>query len=145
MAQKTIPELQEGSAVDTNSLLVFDTGVQTYKITAPNLAQGLRPLATPPVIAEKTALYSPVVAQEGGVIPINSQAGSFNIQLPAPNTMTGKRFTIKDQGGALSLYPVTVLRAAAELFEGIAADFELAANFGTWVIFSDGTNWKLLS
>lgn len=43
MAQKTIPQLTEATTIDTNTLLPIDSGIQTYKITAPNLALGLQP------------------------------------------------------------------------------------------------------
>lgn len=141
MAQKTIPQLQEGTEVDSNSLLVFDSGVQTYKITALNLAQGLRHLSTPPVIGEQSGNYSPTVVQEGGVIPLNSEGGSFNVQLPDPATMTGKQFTLKDVAGFLSMFPVTLVRNGAELIEGLAEDYELRADFGAWCLYCDGVDW----
>lgn len=141
MGTKTIPQLQIGTVIDANSLLVFDSGTQTYQITAPLLAQGLRPLATPPAIADKIANYSPTVTQEGGTIGLNSSAGSFNVQLPAPNTMTGKFFNLSDVAGSLAAFPVTLVRAAAELIEGLASDYLLQSDWGNWRIFSNGTNW----
>lgn len=41
MAQKTIPQLNEISSIDENAVIPVDTGIQSYKITAPNLAKSL--------------------------------------------------------------------------------------------------------
>ncbi len=144
MADKTIPQLTQETEIDSNSIFVFDSGVETFKILAPDVARGLSPLYVKPVIAEKSSLYSPTVVQDGGVIPLNSASGAFNIQLPNPSTMTGRTFVLKDQGGMLSTYNVTLLRYASEMIEKIAADFALRADYGSWKIFSDGVNWKFI-
>lgn len=44
MAEKTIPQLQETTIIDENTLIPIDSGIQTYKLTAANLAKGIAPL-----------------------------------------------------------------------------------------------------
>lgn len=41
MAIKTIPQLQEATSADENTLIPIDSGIQSYKITLPNLAKGI--------------------------------------------------------------------------------------------------------
>lgn len=42
MAQKTIPQLNEIESIDENAIIPVDTGIQSYKITAPNLSSSLK-------------------------------------------------------------------------------------------------------
>jgi hypothetical protein len=74
MATETIPELQESSVIDSNSLFLFDSGVQTFKVTAPNVAAGLQKLFTNPIAvstqAQLVAALATCVTNVGGVIQI---------------------------------------------------------------------------
>jgi len=141
MAEKIIPQLTEGTTIDSNSLLVFDSGIQTFKITAPNLAAGLKALAASPIVPSKSANYSPLAAQADSIIRLKSAAGSFNVQLPDPSTMAGKGFRLVDEDLALDQYPVTLVRAAAEKIAGLTANFALNASGGKWYLWTDGTDW----
>src|SRR5690606_28649153 len=49
MAEKTIPQLQEATTIDSSTIIPIDSGIQTYKISAPNLAVGLREFQEPGV------------------------------------------------------------------------------------------------
>ncbi len=144
MGQKTIPQLQTTTEIDGNALIVVDTGVQTFKITALNFARSIFGIGTLPVITEKTDDFTIALGNENKIIPLNSENGSFEAQLPDPTTVDGKTFILKDVGGKLSEFPVTVLRFAAEDIEEVAADYVCSGDFGCWRFYSNGTNWLLI-
>lgn len=76
------------------------------------------------------------------ILLCDSTGGTFNITLPDPSLR--KSFKIKDVGGAFGTNNVTLVRFGSENIEGLAASFALASNYGSYILFSDGTNWWLL-
>lgn len=64
------------------------------------------------------------------------------VTLPTPRD--GLRFIIKDVTGNSCTNAITLVRAASESIEGVAASFTLRGNFGSWAVYSDGTNWFVL-
>lgn len=76
------------------------------------------------------------------VLHLDSSGAAFNLTLSAPSTR--QSFILKDITGNLSTNPVTVVRAAAESIDGIAASKVLRTNFGSWLFVSNGTNWFVL-
>jgi len=72
-------------------------------------------------------------------------AGGSNLQLPAPATVKGKKFRIRDIGATgFATRNLTIVRAASELINGVGASLVLATSATTTVITSDGTNWYTL-
>lgn len=63
MAQKTIPELSEATTIDENSLFAIDSGVQTFKITTPNVKKSLAALGVM-TYSERQAIGAPFPGQE---------------------------------------------------------------------------------
>jgi hypothetical protein len=92
-----------------------------------------------------TATGSIVTDDNAKTVFINSSAGAaMGLQLPDPSENEGMKFTIKDVGGVLSTYPVSLLPFDTEAIEGYAGSYSLDADFGIWVVYCDGTNWHLL-
>jgi hypothetical protein len=96
MAQKTIPDLQESSSIDSNSIFIFDSGVQTFKILAPNVAAGIQRLLSVPIVAAtKAELVSALAtcsSNGGGIVQITT-GFSINsaITIPAHTKVIGAR------------------------------------------------------
>ena len=63
------------------------------------------------------------------------------ITLPTP---ARRKIYIKDVSGQAETNNITLARNAAENIEGLASDRILNANFGSWLVVGDGTNWHLL-
>lgn len=81
---------------------------------------------------------------QGKLFLVNSTAGAFNFILPNPAVNAGLRFRIRDVGGKLSTNPITLQRFASEGISGLAANYLLESDFGTWEVVCDGTNYYLL-
>jgi hypothetical protein len=96
------------------------------------------PLATPSI---KTANYT--LAVTDNVVRVNSSGGVFNLTLPT-SPPTGWHFRVKDVNGSCGTLAVTLVRAGSEKIENVAANFALAANYGSWHFWFDGTDYWLL-
>lgn len=85
---------------------------------------------------------------QGGTIDtllLLNPAASFNLQLPSPATYSGYRVWLVNDNGAMSpSNKVTLVRSAAEKINNLAANFDLIAPYGRWMLVSDGTNWQLI-
>ncbi len=92
-------------------------------------------------VSASTVLTSTV---RGKIVRLVVDATSYTLTLPAPATMLGAIFKIKDVSGKLSDFPVLLARNGSELFELLAGDYLLEANYGEWTIFCDGTNYYLV-
>lgn len=82
-------------------------------------------------------------AELGRIYLMDSNAAR-NIQLPDPAVVgSGFFFYVKDKPGAAGFgtFPTTILRFAAELFEGLAASYLLEADGGQWFVYTDGVDW----
>lgn len=142
MATKTIPQLNSISQVDQTDMTVIDTGVQTFKITAQDLAKGLRKFSTPNPGTPKSEAY--LLTVNDALLMVDSTLGSFDISLPDPATFINSTVKILDVAGKLSLNKVTLKRHATELISGVSADFFLESDFGSWEIYSNGSNWFVI-
>lgn len=87
-----------------------------------------------------------VVSPAGNVSPavkgktyLMDSSAARSIQLPTP--AADFFFYVKDKTGTMNTFNTTLLRAASESIEGLAASYILEANYGFWLVFSDGTNW----
>ena len=86
--------------------------------------------------------YSITSASDGIVHLVNTTAGPGQFQLPSPQA--NLKFIVKDVGGAFATNPLTLLRDASESLEGLAADYVMESNYGTWTWICDGTDWVLI-
>jgi len=73
---------------------------------------------------------------------VDTTGGAIAVQLPAP--ALNAIITIKDSGFVSLANNITLVRAAAEKIEGVAATYELNSNGGSWTVVSDGTDWYIL-
>lgn len=95
MADKTIPQLDESTAIDENSLFVFDSGVQTFKIPAPDVAAGLRawlpvyPDAFVSTAAELVAAVA-LLTTGGRILVTASFTLNSSVVLPANTVLHGR-------------------------------------------------------
>lgn len=76
-----------------------------------------------------------------GYMYLIDSSAARTIQLPAASA--GMFFYVKDKSGTMNTFNCTILRAASETIEGVAANYALEANYGEWLVFCDGTNWFL--
>lgn len=91
----------------------------------------------------KSANYTIITGDAGKVFLAQSTGGAFNFTLPAASS--GFVFTIKDSQGTFGTNNVTLVRAASESIEGVAASFVMSAAWGSWTFFCDGTNWFIIA
>jgi hypothetical protein len=66
------------------------------------------------------------------------------VTLPAASTMTNKTIIIKDESGSAGTYNITVDGDGSETIDG-AATKVINVNFGSITIYSNGSNWFVLS
>ena len=87
----------------------------------------------------KTSAYTIVAGDTGKVIFVDSTSAAFTLTLPTPSA--GYNFIIKDKAGLLSTNNVTLARAASEKIENVAASYIMQADFGSWRVYCNGTDW----
>lgn len=132
MAQKTIPELQASTVVDSNSLFIVDSGIQTFKVTATDVASGLQKLFTNPIAVSTSAQLTSALAlcltNGGGLIQIlQGFTVSTSMSVPANTKIlgckgsvvlaiaTGGSFTIANGAQLEDLFFSTALNDATSL------------------------------
>lgn len=71
-----------------------------------------------------------------------STAAARSLTLPAPATT--RFIVIKDSTGSCATNNITLLRAASEKIETVAASFVLDTDLGSWTIVSDGTDYFII-
>lgn len=80
----------------------------------------------------------------GQTITVDSTAAAFSLNLLRPLSLKNKIIVIQDIGGVLSSNPLTLVRFASEKIGLIAANYVLRGNYGTWYLWSDGTDFFLI-
>lgn len=93
----------------------------------------------PGVTLAISASQSLTAVEQGKELLVDSSGGTITLTLPAP--VNGATFKIKDSTGNFGTNPVTLARNGSEEIEGLAADYLLEADWGSWDLVSDGTNW----
>lgn len=88
-----------------------------------------------------SAAYTVAATDQGKILRLSSASAPFNIQLPDPAESEGLKFTIKSVDSGLRANPVTLKRFGAESIEGLASDYVLESNFGSWEIVCSGGNY----
>lgn len=82
------------------------------------------------------------LAAVDGVIKIDTTGTPRNIQLPSPAGLAGALpVLLIDVNNNANNFPATLVRAAAELIDGVGANKVLGGNGGRWFLWTDGTNW----
>ena len=95
-------------------------------------------LALAPTVQSKTGDFTAA----SDYIYLVSSAAARAITLPA--AASGARFFIKDSTGSCETNNFTLTRVASEKIDGLAANRVLQANWGSWTLVSDGTDWFIL-
>lgn len=74
------------------------------------------------------------------ILLCDSTLGSFNITLPAPTS--NFLLSVKDELGTFGTNPVTLVRPNPIVrIEGLTTDYVMRANYGSWNIVCDGTDY----
>lgn len=63
--------------------------------------------------------------------------------LTMPSPATSSFIVVKDKTGSCSTNNITIVRAASEKIETVAASYVLASDLGSWTFVSDGTDWYI--
>ncbi len=86
--------------------------------------------------------YTMLAGDNGKVLQINTTGGAGNITLHA--AIAGFKVTIIDIGGMLSTNAATLIPNGAQKIQGLAANYLLESNYGSWTLGFDGTDWFLI-
>lgn len=70
---------------------------------------------------------------------VDTSSGPITLNLPAP--VANFWFIVKDKKGTSVMNPITLHLFGSEMIDGSSVDATLAAPFGSWTFFSDGTDW----
>lgn len=143
---KTLPQLDLITDIADSSLFIVDDGIKTYRGTGTKLAEYMQTkIASRKTTSVKTGAYAASVDQ---LVLVDSSGGSggFAITLPTAVGVTDKIVAVKDIGGALSSHasPVYVESTGGQTIGGLAADYNLEADYGYWEFMSDGANWLVI-
>ncbi len=134
MADKKITDLTLRSNVNDDVNFPIDDTIQTYRVTAPQVAEYA--LARPRHLAFKTANY--LASALDHVISCDAAGGDFTISLPSAVGIPGKIYIIQNTSTGL----VTIDPATTELVEGVLT---LDLDAGQYVtIMSDNVGWTVI-
>lgn len=120
----------------SHARFILNNGATTYEVQDDYWALGAG--TNTPVPEAKAADFT----ASDNIVYLVSSAAARAITLPA--AASGTRFWIKDSTGSAGTNNFTITRAGSESIEGVAANKVLSANWGSWVLMSDGTNWFIL-
>jgi hypothetical protein len=90
-----------------------------------------------------TRAVSGNITLEEGKYHLVDTSAARSLTLPAPASTT-RPIWIKDKTGSASTNPITLVRAASEKIETVAASFALDYDLGAWTLVNDGTDWFIL-
>jgi len=124
----------------TNAEMI--TGTDVERGVTPAGAQALRAYrrTAGTFAAPVTGAFDFATYPSGATIHIDSNGGAVTGTLPVP--ALGLHWQVKDVRGKLSVNALTVARTGAAVkIEGLAASYELSADFGRLRIECDGTDW----
>lgn len=92
-----------------------------------------------------TSVSSPFTMNPATVrkVNVNTSGGPVTLQLPNPASNPHVEFEVKDSVGTFGTNNCTLARNGAEKIEGVAANRVLSAPWGSYRIYTDGTDWFL--
>jgi hypothetical protein len=130
-----LPLLPEGSIND--SLVVWDENTKALRRIDPaRLA-----VNTIQRVGVNDANYTATTSDY--LIGYTLISAGRTVTLPAANTMTNKKITIKDESGSAGTYNITVDGSGSETIDG-AATKVINTNFGSITMYSNGANWFVI-
>src|SRR6185312_2458765 len=137
MADKKITDLTLRSNVNDDVNFPGDDTIQTYRVTAPQIAQYA--LAKPRAIVYKSANYLAAAADH--VISCDASGGTFTVSLPTAVGIEGKIYLVKRTDTDMSK-DVIIDGHSSETIDGSTT---LTLKIGDcYTIISDNSNWQVL-
>ena len=94
------------------------------------------------VSAAGPTAYTMTGADTGKTFFITTSSAAITFNLPAP--VLNYEFKFVDISGNCSINNITLHRNASESIQGVASDYALQSNGGSWKLVSDGANWYLV-
>lgn len=89
-----------------------------------------------------SSINSNTAVVSGTLYFVDVSGGAVSLTLPAATASLS--FRVKDSTGSALTNNITIVRAASESIEGIAADKILSTSWGSWSFICDGTNWFMV-
>lgn len=118
----------------------------------PNWGTGLTPylVAIAAVVASSPSFMqlvnvstTPTTVASGKTYLVDSTSLAISLQLPTP--VQNFWFIVKDSGFNAYTNNITILRAASEKIDGVAASFVVANSGASWIFMSNGTDWFVVA
>jgi hypothetical protein len=135
MADKTIPELTEATTLTGTAVFPFDSGIQTFRVTATNLAKALAAVFYP-VVQTKNVDYQILVTDRSV-----RMSGDHTATMPDATLCTGKKFRVKKIDGAGTTTSIAFLAGQSADGETLLA---ITEQYGFWDLESNGTNYDIV-
>ena len=95
--------------------------------------------STPALIQITNVSSTPVTIVSGHTYLVDTSAIAISLQLPVPVVNTW--FIVKDSGFNAFTNNITLLRAATEKIDNVAASFVISNSGAAWMFVSNGTDW----
>jgi hypothetical protein len=136
MAQKTIPELSEATTFDENALFPIDSGIQTFKVTAPHVYKALKQFG-PIDVQTKAVDYDMVFTDK-----LVRASGAHTIGLPdGDNCQPGDEFIVKKTDSGTT---TTIDCPGGETMDG-ETSLTLTEQYGFYRFMFNGTNYDIVA
>ena len=101
--------------------------------------------ATSGVVAKSANYTIDSGSDPDSVILCDSSSSSFTVTLPAASAgLKGRRFVVKDSGGAAATNAISVAQAGSETIDGSGSAFSLDINYAAACFICDGSNWFVI-
>jgi hypothetical protein len=131
-----LPLLPEGTVTD--SLVVWDEGTKALR----RIDMNRLPSNTLQRVSVNDANYA--ATSSNYLIGYTAISTGRTVTLPAASTMTNKTIIVKDESGNAGTSNITVDGDGSETIDG-AATKVINVGFGSITVYSNGTNWFVLS
>lgn len=133
MAQKTIPQLDEATEIDENALVPFDSGTQSYKIAAGDMAQSLRGLCAP----VRTVSTGGDIEPEDETVRVS---GAITRTMPDATLVEGREYLIKKTDSGTT---TTIDFSSGQTADG-ESSLSLTEQYAFYRLKSNGTDWDIV-
>lgn len=135
------------SPMTTNGDLITRAGGVPVRLGIGSTGQVLQVIGGAPAwgispFYQTSTISGNTTAVSGSTYLADTSGGAFNLTLPAP--VANAFVIVKDKTGSFFTNNLTVVRAAAEKIEGIAASYVAATDWGSLTFISDGTDWFIV-
>lgn len=138
MAQKTIPQLQEATEIDENTLIPIDSGTQSFKISADNFAKGLRSL----LLTARTVTENTAILASDEVIFSDSSSGDLTHALPPIEDTIGQTKIVKDVGDGS--HTTTIQGDDTDEIDGENVYPTPLGKNDAIRLYNDGSSWRVI-